>query len=142
MMVTTRGRYALRIMADIAQQGEGARVPLRAIADRQDLSAKYLEQLAATLVRAGLLTSFRGARGGYALARDAGEITAGEIMRAVEEGGTSPVACLCEDSRACPRRDRCETLPFWEGLSAVIDAYVDGATLAEIIHGTPGARTE
>ena len=135
MMVTTKGRYALRMMADIARQGAGARVPLREIADRQDLSAKYLEQLAGALVRAGLLVSSRGAHGGYSLTRDAGAITAGAVMRAVEEGGTSPVACLCEDTQVCPRRAHCETLPFWEGLSEVIDAYVDGVTLAEIARG-------
>ena len=92
MLVTTKGRYALRLILNIVSRGEGQTVSLRKIADDEHISLKYLEQLARTLVEAQLLTSTRGHGGGYALARDAASITAGDVLRAVE-GTTSPVAC-------------------------------------------------
>lgn len=136
MMISTKGRYALRLMIDIAEQGEGARVPLREVAERQGISIKYLEQLAGSLVKGDLLKSTRGARGGYVLMRPAAEMTAGDVLRAAE-GSCAPVACLEDDFGICPRRDECNTIAFWEGLDRTIETYVDGVTLADLVK-SPG----
>ncbi|MEG0324401.1 MAG: Rrf2 family transcriptional regulator [Raoultibacter sp.] len=133
MMISTKGRYALRLMIDIAQQGEGARVPLREVAERQAISIKYLEQLAGSLVRADLLKSMRGAHGGYVLTRLATEMTAGDVLRAAE-GSCAPVACLEEDFGVCPRREECNTIAFWEGLDNAIETYVDSVMLADMMN--------
>ena len=132
MMISTKGRYALRLMIDIAEQGEDARVPLREVAERQGISIKYLEQLAGSLVRAGLLKSTRGARGGYVLTRSSDEMTAGDVLRAAE-GSCAPVACLEDDFGICPRRSECNTIAFWEGLDKTIENYVDGVTLGDLV---------
>ncbi len=132
MMISTKGRYALRLMIDIAEQGEGSRVPLREVAERQTISVKYLEQLAGSLVKAGLLKSMRGARGGYVLTRSPAEMTAGDVLRAAE-GSCAPVACLDDDFGVCPRRGECNTISFWEGLDKVIESYVDSAVLADLM---------
>ncbi|MEQ3363596.1 RrF2 family transcriptional regulator [Raoultibacter massiliensis] len=132
MMISTKGRYALRLMIDIAEQGEDARVPLREVAERQGISIKYLEQLAGSLVRAGLLKSTRGARGGYVLTRSSDEMTAGDVLRAAE-GSCAPVACLEDDFGVCPRRSECNTIAFWEGLDKTIENYVDGVTLGDLV---------
>lgn len=132
MMISTKGRYALRLMIDVAEQGEGSRVPLREVAERQSISIKYLEQLAGSLVKMGLLKSMRGARGGYVLTRPATEITAGDILRAAE-GSCAPVACLEDDFGICPRRDECNTITFWEGLDRTIEEYVDSVSLADLV---------
>lgn len=132
MMISTKGRYALRMMIDIASQGEGNRSSLREVSKRQDISMKYLEQLAGPLVAANLLTSTRGARGGYSLARPASEITTGQIIRTAE-GSFAPVACLEDDFGVCPRRAECETIEFWEGLEKTVDAYLDGVNLAQLL---------
>lgn len=131
-MISTKGRYALRLMIDIAEQGEDARVPLREVAERQGISIKYLEQLAGSLVRAGLLKSTRGARGGYVLTRPSDEMTAGDVLRAAE-GSCAPVACLEDDFGVCPRRSECNTIAFWEGLDKAIENYVDGVTLGDLV---------
>ena len=133
MMISTKGRYALRLMIDVAEQGDGARVPLREVAERQSISIKYLEQLAGSLVRAGLLKSTRGARGGYVLTRPAAEMTAGDDLRAAE-GSCAPVACLEDDFGVCPRRGECNTISFWEGLDQTIEQYVDGVSLADLVN--------
>lgn len=132
MMISTKGRYALRLMIDIAEQGSQARVPLREVAERQGISIKYLEQLAGSLVRAGLLKSMRGARGGYVLTRSAEEMTAGDVLRAAE-GSCAPVACLEDDFGICPRRGECNTITFWEGLDKTIEEYVDGVSLGDLV---------
>ena len=134
MRISTKGRYALRLMLDIARHGEGGFVPLRDIAGRQDISMKYLEQIVSQLCKAGYLKSVRGPQGGYKLARPAREYTAGEILRAAE-GSLCPVSCIEEDAEKCPRYDTCETAGFWAGLRAVIDRYVDGVTLEDLESG-------
>lgn len=138
MMVSTKGRYALRLMIDIAEQGEDSRVPLREVSERQSISIKYLEQLAGNLVKAGLLASTRGARGGYVLTRPAEAITAGDVLRAAE-GSCAPVACLEDGFGICPRRDECNTITFWEGLDNAIEEYVDGVSLSDLATGESGA---
>lgn len=110
--------------------GDQGRVALREIAACEDISQKYLEQLVRPLMRAGLLKSVRGKRGGYILGKPAEEVRAGDILR-VAEGTTAPVACEGLEG-ACERADLCSTVRFWTGLDAVIESYVDGVTLAEL----------
>ncbi len=138
MLVTTKGRYAMRLMVRIAQQGPGGKVPLRQVAEEEDISLKYLEQVVRPLMAAGLVRSVRGKGGGYALARDAAEIRAGDVLRAAE-GSTVPVVCLAlgEESGGCPRKDECTTVRFWAGLDKVIEEYVDGSTLADLAERAP-----
>ncbi len=132
MMISTRGRYALRMMLDLAlNQGEGY-ISLKDISQRQDISKKYLEQLVPDLCHACFLQSIRGSTGGYRLSRKPGEYTIGEIIRAVE-GSTAPVTCLREGTDTCPHCADCMTLPVWQGLQRVTDAYLDGITLQDVL---------
>ena len=131
MKISTKGRYALRLAIDVAQQQGAGPVALRESAERQNISLKYLEQLASHLVHAGVLNSSRGAHGGYVLAKDASDLTAGDVLRA-SEGSTAPVACLEEGFGVCPLRDQCATIGFWEGLDAAIEQYVDSVSLADL----------
>jgi Rrf2 family protein len=130
MLVSTKGRYALRLMIYIAHGGTGKPIALREISEAEDISLKYLEQLAHTLVTADLLSSIRGHGGGYTLKRDASTIKVGDILRAVE-GTTAPVACLGLEAQ-CPRESICTTVQFWAGLDRVIENYVDGVMLSEL----------
>lgn len=132
MKISTKGRYALRLMIEIGRKEEGKLTTLREVAEQQDISMKYLEQLVGHLTKAGLIVGHRGIHGGYSLARAAHDITAGDILRA-SEGGTAPVACLEREAPACPRRSMCDTIDFWEGLDNVIEGYVDGVTLADLV---------
>lgn len=137
MLVSTKGRYALRLMIRVAQSGVGGKVSLREVAEREDISLKYLEQLARPLMQAGLLRSVRGKGGGYALAKEAVAIKAGDVLRAVE-GTTAPVACIdLEEGVACPRAGECTTVRFWAGLDNVIERYVDSVTLIELAGTSP-----
>ena len=129
MKISTRGRYALRLMIDIAQNGKDGYVPLRDAARRQDISVKYLEQIVPLLVRAGLLHGIRGSSGGYRLAAEPESIRAGDILRAAE-GSLAPIACL--DGGDCPKRGECCTVSFWSGLDDVITEYVDRFRLSEL----------
>lgn len=132
MMISTRGRYALRMMVDLAEHEEDGYVALKEIALRQNISKKYLEQIIPILNHAGLLQTVRGHQGGYRLAKAPADYTIGEILRATE-GSTAPVACLEHGVNACPRQSFCKTLPIWQGLQDVIDNYLDGITLAELV---------
>ena len=135
MKISTRGRYALRMMLDFAEnQGDGV-VALKDIAARQGISKKYLEQIIPLLNRAGLLQTSRGFQGGYRLAKAPEDYTVGEILRAAE-GGLSPVACLEQSPNACPRCHECETLPVWTGLERVVNEYLDGISLQDVLDGT------
>ncbi len=140
MKISTKGRYALRVMIDLAGHPQGSVLSLRDISQRQGITLKYLEQIIPMLSRAGLLKSVRGSNGGYRLTRLAADYTAGEILRAVE-GSLVPVACLEDEPNRCPRCGDCKTLPLWQGLSRVIDSYLDGITLEDLLHGTPFAQT-
>lgn len=132
MKISTKGRYALRLMLDLAQNSHGEAVALRDISARQEISTKYLEQIVSTLSRAGLLKSSRGAQGGYRLTRQPEEYTVGEILR-ITEGELAPVACLDTDAEPCPRADDCLTLPFWKGMEKAINDYVDHVTLKDLL---------
>ncbi len=129
MKFSTRDRYALRLMVDLARRGD-ALVPLKEISAAQQISLKYLEQIIPPLARAGLVASVRGAQGGYRLTRPAAEITAGEILRAVE-GELTAVPCLGAET-GCPHSGHCQTRAFWGGLNELINRYVDGVTLAQL----------
>lgn len=132
MRISTKGRYALRLMLDLAEhQGDGC-VSLKDVAQRQDISKKYLEQIVPTLSRAGFLLTNRGYQGGYRLARAPQDYTVGEILR-LTEGGLAPVACLDQHPNPCPRCGECATLPMWEGLERVIRNYLDGITLQDLL---------
>ena len=132
MVISTKGRYALRLMLDIAMKEGTSPVPLHDIAERQGVSFKYLEQIVPPLSKAGFLKSVRGANGGYLLTKDPSEITTGDILRA-GEGNLAPVACLASDEIDCPRAELCVTLPFWKGLDDAITAYIDSVTLADLV---------
>ena len=136
MNVTSKGRYALYMMIDIAQQGANERTSLRAVSERQGISLKYAEQMAKPLVAAGLLNSTRGAHGGYALAKPAAEISVADILHAAE-GNYAPVSCVEKDTGECPRKAACQTFDFWEGLDNVVNGYLEGVKLDAFITGTP-----
>ena len=136
MMISSKGRYALRVMIDLAEhQGEGF-IPLKAIAQRQGISEKYLESIMKLLVKAKLLNGLRGKGGGYQLTKAPEQYTAGSILRMTEES-MAPVSCLESDAEACPRAAECRTLPLWKGLDKVINDYLDNFTLADLMHTDP-----
>ena len=136
MLISTKGRYALRVMIDLAEhQGEGF-IPLKAIAQRQGISEKYLESIMKLLVKAKLLNGLRGKGGGYQLTKAPEQYTAGSILRMTEES-MAPVSCLESDAEACPRAAECRTLPLWKGLDKVINDYLDNFTLADLMHSDP-----
>lgn len=132
MLISTKGRYALRIMLDLAQQEPGAFIPLPAIAERQEASEKYLESIISTLARAGLVEGQRGKGGGYRLTRPLSECSVGEILR-LTEGSLAPVSCLDGDTNACPRAGQCSTLPMWEKLDRLINGYLDSVRLSDLL---------
>ncbi|MCR5135044.1 MAG: Rrf2 family transcriptional regulator [Clostridiales bacterium] len=132
MKVSTKGRYALRIMVEIATYDPADYVPLRALAESQDISEKYLEAIIAPMVRAGLLAGQRGKGGGYKLARTPEEYTAAEILRAAE-GSLAPVSCLEGVTNVCPRAGQCATLDLWTGLDKVINDYLESVTLEDLV---------
>jgi Rrf2 family protein len=128
---STKDRYALLLMVELASATPGEYLPLKAVSDNQGISVKYLEQIVAPLSKAGLVESGRGSQGGYRLSRPAAQITAGDILRAVE-GEIVPVPCLATSAESCPHRAQCETLGFWEGLNQVINQYIDSSTLEKL----------
>ena len=132
MKISTKGRYALRLMIVLAQHDAAGYIPLRDISRRQEISAKYLEQIVVQLSRAGLVTATRGAQGGYQLARHPAQYTVGEILR-ITEGSLAPVACLEHDPVECPRAEDCITLDFWRGLYDAVNRYVDSVTLEDLV---------
>ena len=131
MKISTKGRYALRMMLDIADNQAEGFVTLRDIAERQSISKKYLEQIALQLTQAGALKAVRGHQGGYKLVRAPSEYTVGEILR-ITEGSLAPVACLEQCPNLCERSAFCPTLPVWVGLEKTVNDYLDGITLQTI----------
>ena len=138
MMISTRGRYALRVLVDMAEhQGDGF-MTLREVAQRQDISEKYLEAIVKELVKNNILSGVRGKGGGYRLCRLPEQINVGEVLQFME-GTLSPVACLEEGAPPCPRSARCHTLDFWRGLDETIRRYTERFTLADLMQtGQPG----
>lgn len=137
MKISTKGRYALRMMIDLALHGDKEYIALKDIAKRQDISKKYLEQIVPLLSKAELLKTNRGYQGGYALSKPPEQYTVGEILR-VTEGSLSPVTCLQYSENNCPRKADCITLPVWEGLYKTIMEYLDGITLRDVIEQSHG----
>lgn len=131
MKISSRGRYALRFMIDLAQHGGGEAVTLKEVSQRQEISVKYLEQIVTLLNRGGLIHSVRGNQGGYLLAREPAAYTVGDILRVVE-GDLFPVACMENQPNQCPRCDGCRTIRFWEGLYKTVNEYVDSVTLQDL----------
>lgn len=129
-MISTRGRYALRVMIDLAEHTGSSYIPLKDIAERQQISEKYLESIVKILVRSGLLDALRGKGGGYRLNRSPAEYTVGSILR-LTEGNLAPVSCL-EEETSCERAVYCRTLPMWQKLDRLINDFFDGYTLADL----------
>jgi len=131
-MISTKGRYALRVMIDLAQhEGEG-NIPLQSIADRQEISKKYLETIVKELVKHGLVNGVSGKGGGYSLCRKPEDYTVGEILELME-GTLAPVACLAEDAEVCPRAGECLTLPLWKEYYQTIHDFFYGKKLSDLL---------
>jgi len=133
MLISTKGRYALRVMLELAQGEPGECMPLPVIAQRQGISEKYLESIIAVLARAGLVEGQRGKGGGYRLSRELKDYSVGEIVR-LTEGSLAPVSCLEGGENPCPRACKCETLFMWENLETLINNYLDGVSLEDLVH--------
>jgi Rrf2 family protein len=134
MMVSTKGRYALTVMVDLARKGENGYVSLSDIAESENLSMKYLESIIAILNKGGMLKSLRGKNGGYMLARDPKDYSINEILL-LTEGTLAPVNCIMQEGVQCEKAATCSTLPLWAGLDKVIENYLKGITLEDIITG-------
>ena len=133
MMISTKGRYALRVMLDMAEHGGSEWHRLSDVAQRQQLSKKYLETIMAALSRANLVESAVGKSGGYRLTKAPEEYTVGSILR-LSEGSLAPVACLEQNPVECRRMAECRTLPMWRKLNTMINDYFDGITLADLVN--------
>ena len=134
MNITSKGRYALRVMLDLAQHREEGYISLKTIAERQGYSMKYLEMIVGSLKRAGLVASTRGKEGGYRLVRDPEDYTIGEILRCIEDN-LAPVACIKAGSINCENAGGCMTVPMWKELDDITNAYLDGVSLQDLLTG-------
>ena len=134
MNVTSKGRYALRVMIDLAQHPEDGFISLKTIADRQGYSMKYLEMIVGSLKREGLVASTRGKEGGYRLVRDPEDYTIGEILRCIEDN-LAPVACIKAGDICCEHAGECMTVPMWKELDDITNAYLDGVSLQDLLTG-------
>lgn len=133
-MISTRGRYAIRFMIDLAKQPDGTLVPLGDTAKRQGISKKYLEIVVKQLVAAGMVKGVSGKGGGYCLLREPHEYTALEVLQTTE-GSLAPVACLRDGAEECPRRDHCQTLPMWTKFDSMVNSFFEGITIADLAEG-------
>ena len=133
-MISTRGRYALRVMIDLAEHDNGEYIPLNEIAERQEISQQYLEIVIKTLVQKRLLKGLRGKNGGYKLTKSASEYSVGEILE-LAEGSLATVACLEDGAEECPRKGVCKTLPMWSQFDRLMRNYFYGITLDDLVNG-------
>ena len=131
MMISTKGRYALRVMAELACRKSEGYVSLKSVASNQDISEKYMESIISMLVKSGFVEGVRGKGGGYRLTRPPESYTLLSILN-VTEGSLAPVACLTQDAKECSRATECKTLPVWQKLDEIIESYLSGVTLADI----------
>ncbi len=131
-MISTKGRYALRVMLDLAENDNGSYIPLKDIAERQDISKKYLEIIAKDMVSGGLLTGASGKGGGYKLKRKPEDYTIGEILELME-GSMSSVACLKDKSYKCPRKRKCRTLPLWKEFDSMVHDFFFSRKLSDLL---------
>lgn len=132
MLISTRGRYALRILVDMAEHQADGYMPLKEIANRQDISEKYLESIVKDLVKNNVVTGLRGKGGGYRLCHAPDQINVGDILQYME-GSLAPVSCLEAGNSPCSRAVHCRTLQFWHGLDEVISRYTHGFTIADLM---------
>ena len=131
MVISSKGRYALRVMVYLAVNHDGSFIPLKEISQHEELSQKYLESIATVLSKGHLIEAASGHKGGYHLSRKPEEYSIGEVLR-MTEGSLAPVACLKEDAGHCDQADLCYTLPIWQGLADLINNYFDNMTLADV----------
>lgn len=136
-MISTKGRYALRVLIDLAEQDSQTPVPLKDIARRQEISEKYLQHIAKLLVNEGLLVGTSGKGGGYLMARPPEECSVAEVLSAAE-GTLAPVACLACDTIECDKSDTCKTLPLWQGFDSITRDYFSSITIADLVNNTVG----
>jgi len=130
--ISTKGRYALRVIIELAQRNTDGYVSLKTIAEHQEISMKYLEMIVSILHASGFVISLRGKSGGYRLAKEPGEYTVGSILK-LTEGSLAPVSCLDGQENACSRAENCVTLPMWKKLDTLIDEYLESVTIEDLI---------
>lgn len=133
MMVSTRGRYALRVMLDLAEHADGNYIPMKEVAERQEISLKYLEKILPALAKNNFIVGVQGKGGGYKLTKIPKDYKIGDILR-LTEGDLAPVACLECVSDKCERKDKCRTRPLWTNLQRVINDYLDSVTLEDLLN--------
>lgn len=133
MLISTRGRYALYVLVDLAEHKDDGYIPLKEIAERQGISKKYMENILKTLVENGMLEGIKGKGGGYRLTMSPERYSLGEILR-LTEGDLAPVACASKEHKGCTRMECCPTRPVWQELNNLINNYLDGITLADLMH--------
>ena len=131
-MISTRGRYALRVLIDLAEHGGGDFVPMKEVADRQEISLKYIERIMPLLTKENLVEGLHGKGGGYRLCRPPEDYSVGEILR-ITEGELAPVACLERGAKPCPRAAECRTLPMWKKYYAMTNEFFDGISIADLM---------
>ncbi len=135
MMISSRGRYALRVMIDLAEHNNGEYIPMKFVAERQGISLKYLEQILPVLSKNNLIECVHGKGGGYRLVRPANDYSVGEILR-LTEGSLAPVTCLqVDDDKPCPNGKHCKSFAVWSKLNDIINEYLDGVSLTDVIEG-------
>lgn len=139
MKISTKGRYALRVMIDLAEHNTGEYIPLKDIAERQDISRKYLESIVVILSKAGVVAGLHGKGGGYKLNREPDQYTVGTILK-LTEGSLAPVSCLESGNNPCKRAAECQTLPIWEHLNQLIDDYLESITIADLVSQDSGGN--
>lgn len=135
-MISTKGRYALRVIIDLAEHSSGEYIPMKEVANRQEISLKYLERIMPVLTKNGMVESVHGKGGGYRLTRQPDEYKVGDILR-LAEGSLAPVACLECGAKPCERAAECYTLPMWMELDKLINDYLDSVTIADLIKNRP-----
>ncbi|MBQ7746486.1 MAG: RrF2 family transcriptional regulator [Spirochaetia bacterium] len=138
MMISTRGRYALRVMIDLAEHQNGSYIPMKDVADRQDISLKYLERIVPVLTQEGFIEGLHGKGGGYRLVKAPEDCRVGDILR-LTEGDLAPVACLAKGAQPCGRAAECRTLAMWQKFNTLINDYFDGITIADLMKSSPAA---
>ena len=131
-MISTRGRYALRVLIDLAEHRNGSYIPMKDVADRQDISLKYLERILPVLTQSGFIEGVHGKGGGYRLVKSPEECRVGDILR-LTEGDLAPVACLAQGAPPCARAAECRTLGMWQKFNTLINDYFDGITVADLM---------
>ncbi|MDR2729282.1 MAG: Rrf2 family transcriptional regulator [Treponema sp.] len=139
MKISTKGRYSLRMLVDLAEHKNDGFISLKDISQRQGISKKYLEQIVTLLSRPDILRTNRGNKGGYMLAKKPEQYTVGQILR-ITEGGLFPVSCLADDPNQCEQKGYCKTLWVWQGLEKIINKYLDGITIQDIARDYPGGN--